>query len=152
MKGVGNDVLMKARMEKWFFVGIDPGVRTGCCFYEKGHLYVPFTGSIIEVINAVRTKHLEIHAKGEHMLVIIEDARKRKTVPKGADRLQGAGSVKRDSAIWAEVCEYYQIPFYLKPPVGVLNAVTLPRFQQMTGIKYDVSKHAISAAMLVYDL
>lgn len=134
-------------------IGIDPGVRTGCAVWdkrEKRFLEIT-TQSIIGVMDDI----LEYHRKGYKIQIRFEDARLRKWFG-DADRekLQGAGSIKRDSSIWAEFCDYHEIDCVAIPPAAQkgLTKMSAEQFQKMTGWTDRTSEHARDAAMIVYGL
>jgi hypothetical protein len=138
-------------------IGIDPGVKTGVALATLGELdwARTFTAVIAEwaVLN-----YIELVGR-DQIMVIIEDARRRKTVPQGAERLQGAGSVKRDSQRWEEFCLYHRIKYRLAAPSGKLNTIAknVDLWERVTGMpakngeKIIISEHARCAAMLVCD-
>jgi hypothetical protein len=78
----------------------------------------------------------------------------------GAERYQGAGSVKCDSRRWQEFCEAHGITYALLAPSAATNgiAANIPMFEATTGIqvmkgkRVMVSKHARDAAMMVFRL
>ena len=101
-------------------VGIDPGVRTGMAVWDTSSrqlLDVRCSG-IIDAMRYLR----ELQETRGIGLVVFEDARKRKWIPRERDlsqfrgRAMGAGSVKRDCSIWEEWCREYGIEFVCPPP------------------------------------
>lgn len=155
LKGITNHDFGLARQQKRLFIGIDPGVRTGVCAYKAGHIWVPFTGGIIEsIMDVVEMHKSELQATGRGAVVIIEDARLRKKFNRGQEGLQGAGSVKRDSAIWCEAMVHFGIEFYRKAPAGTSNKIASDEglFAKITGITHSASIHARCAAMIVHGL
>jgi hypothetical protein len=94
------------------------------------------------------------------VLVIIEDARMRRVFHGGAERYQGAGSVKCDSRRWQEFCEAHKIPYALLEPSGSGNKIAADPdlFERVTGFtvrvgkRIVVSEHGRCAAMMVYRL
>ena len=93
----------------------------------------------------------------EHDVTIYtEDARKRKWIPREKSlsqfkgRAMGAGSVRRDSQIWEEFAEYYDIPIVLLPPRQGVTKWSAEYFARVTGWKARTSNHARDAALLVF--
>lgn len=144
------------------YVGIDPGVNTGVAIWDtkKQRFKSIDTYNIIEALHTlslefaggvVRDGIAVFNEASVHF--IIEDARKRKGDAGLTDeKKQGAGSVKRDSKIWQEFCEYYNIPYTLAAPNGKLNKIAHDRkmWEMQTGYKSRTSEHARCAAMLVW--
>jgi hypothetical protein len=151
---------------KWF-IGIDPGTDTGVAVWSRTQRKFTFvhTYTIFEALKFVESFIDSAHADGG-VMVIFEDARKRKSLPKQADgaidkdRLQGAGSVKRDSAIWQEACEQcakrWKIGFTWRgvAPNGKTNALAADKdlSSRNLGITYNTSEHARCAAFLVWKM
>jgi len=138
-------------------IGIDPGVKTGVAMATLGELEWAKTYTAVNAEDIVLTA--ANLAGRDQIMVIIEDARRRKAVPQGAERLQGAGSVKRDSQRWEEFCLYHRIKYRLAAPSGKLNAIAknVDLWERVTGMpakngeKIIISEHARCAAMLVCD-
>lgn len=136
-----------------FAVGIDPGVKTGIGVWDrqKKRLTVVGSGSVVEIMGYVldMTKKLDVE-------LFIEDARKRtwfgpkKSEEEERAKLQGAGSVKRDCAIWEEFCNHYEIPYTMVHPKDSLTKWDKERFQLCTGWKKKSNEHGRDAALLVY--
>jgi len=85
--------------------------------------------------------------------VRVEDARKRKWFGKsGREKLQGAGSVKRDCKIWEDFLTDKKIPFELVPPKANKTKTTAAQFKAVTKWQPRTNEHARDAAMLVYGL
>ncbi len=146
-----------------FYIGIDPGVNTGIAIWATSTNDFRFAHTYGAYIAMLEVSRFVKDCAGTVCLVF-EDARKRKALPKDgfgnfdANRLQGAGSVKRDSAIWQECCEFlaHQYPdrftWIAVAPNGKSNALAKNDrlFQSNTGIVYRTSIHARCAAMLVW--
>ena len=151
---------------KWF-IGIDPGTHTGVAVWSVNQRKFTFvhTYTIFEALKFVESFIDSAHADGG-VMVVFEDARKRFKVPQKADgsidkdRLQGAGSVKRDSTIWQEACEQWakrwKIGFTWRgvAPNGKTNALAADKdlSSQNLGITYNTSEHARCAAFLVWKM
>ncbi len=130
-------------MEKKLKIGIDPGTRTGVAAVDDGKLVMCKTMSIIQAMELVRESH-----RGD--ILYIEDARKRKWFGNsGREKLQGAGSIKRDCAIWQDFCEYYKIEYELISPLQKGAKIDAKMLERLTGYTGLTSKHARDAASLV---
>lgn len=131
--------------------GIDPGVKTGMALWDaaKQEFVAIRTMGIIEAMRYLRT-----YLRGEMLNEIwFEDARQRTWFGKAdRDRLQGAGSIKRDCAIWQEFCEYYEIPFKMIKPAAGQTRWSAEYFRRLTGWKKRISQHARDAAALVFGI
>ena len=127
-------------------IGIDPGTHTGFAVKMYGAWQVIETKTIFKAINDViwLAKNRE-----RSILVRFEDARLRTYFGKSdREKLQGAGSVKRDCAIWEEVLTEYKIPFQSIHPRYV-KATTAEQFKALTGWHGQTSIHAREAAWLI---
>ena len=134
-------------------IGIDPGVNTGIAIYDT------MTRDFIEIdcvkihqamqkIQELKTRHgaSKIHVR-------FEDARKRKWYGNsGREKLQGAGSVKRDSKIWEDYLIDLNVLFYAVAPASNSTKLTAEAFKKITGWKNRTNEHARDAAMLIYGL
>lgn len=138
-------------------IGIDPGVNTGFAVYDKHDkkLLKLCTVFAVEAEEMV----LDYKLRDEPIIVYMEDARLRQWfgekknglwVKSGTEKLQGAGSVKRDCSRWEEFCDYHKIPIIMTPPQKNLTKTTAAYFQKITGWDKRSSEHSRDAAMLVY--
>ena len=136
------------------FVGIDPGRNTGMAVYDsvsRQLLDVRCSG----IVDAMRYL-MELREKRGIALVVFEDARQRKWIPREKDvkefkgRAMGAGSVKRDCAIWEEFCKVYRIDYVAQPPRKGLTKFTDTMFRGITGYDRRTNNHGRDAAMLVF--
>jgi len=84
--------------------------------------------------------------------VRFEDARQRKYFGNsGREKLQGAGSVKRDSKIWEDFLTDLNISFDMPSPKEKGIKVDEAYFLKLTGWKGKrTSQHGRDAAMLIY--
>lgn len=129
-------------------IGIDPGTTTGLALYdsEENRLLKVESGSLIAMYHLFLTWN-----KKKVVLVRIEDARKRKWFGSQSNtKAQGAGSVKRDSKIWEEVCMYHDIPFEMVHPIKGATKWDAKTFKKVTGWSGRTNGNARDAAMLVY--
>jgi hypothetical protein len=130
-------------------IGIDPGTKTGVAVKENGKLIRVETMTIFQAIEVVLAWERTCLALDKPLLVRVEDARLRTYFGNtGREILQGAGSVKRDCAIWQEVLEERAIHHQFVHPQNV-KATTAKQFEQITGWKKQTSIHAREAAWLV---
>lgn len=129
-------------------IGIDVGKNTGVAVQVDGVLTVVETHCIISAMALVKAKIDD--AKSDGIKIFIEDARLRKWVTGGREKLQGVGSVKRDSGIWEEFCIYYGVDFQLVAPKDNKTKLSSDTFKHYTGWRGRTSEHARDAAMLIW--
>lgn len=141
-------------------VGIDPGVNTGVAIWSA----TMFSLQSVETMTIIQAMERVLGAwrslpMGVEMIVIVEDARKRKGVFTIADKNQdeygggvreGVGSIKRDSKIWEEFLTHHGIPFEMRVPRG--TKMQPDAFARLTGWSDRTSKHSRDAAMVVFQL
>ena len=135
-------------------VGIDPGQNTGLAVWDtvsRAFLDIRCSG----IVDAMRYLS-ELQSERQIGLLVFEDARKRKWLPREKSlkefkgRAMGAGSVRRDSAIWEEWCRTFAIPFVAVPPRPGLTKLSDIQFQGITGYDRRTNEHGRDAAMLVF--
>ncbi len=137
------------------YVGIDTGHDTGFAAWESGcqAFDAVATLKIHEALDRVR-KLARIY--GDDLVVVFEDARQRKWLPRERSasqyrgRLQGAGSVKRDAVIWEDFCRDLGIRYEALPPRRGATKWSAEAFAKATGWQGRTSNHARDAALLVY--
>ena len=135
-------------------VGIDPGVHTGLAVWDTSarQLLDVRCSGIVDAMDYIRQLQEETGVG----LIVFEDARQRKWIPREKDlsqfrgRAMGAGSVKRDCSIWEEFCETYRIDFVKTPPRQGLTKWTDLSFRGVTGYDRRTNNHGRDAAMLVF--
>lgn len=135
-------------------VGIDTGEHTGLAVWDTDarRFDAVRTVGIVEAMDVVRS----LVAQGHAVTVIAEDARLRKWIPRERNnaeyrgRLMGAGSVKRDAAIWEEFGTFYGIPVRFRAPGKGLTKWDAATFARITGWQGRTSEHARDAALLVF--
>lgn len=131
-----------------YIIGIDPGTKTGVAMWDRqeGKFLAIATMNIIEATTYV----VNWQSKMRNVLVVIEDARTRS----GTDAAKmGAGSIRRDCAIWQEFSEFYGVDILWRAtPRGKIRTTKLSAevFEALTGWKERTSNHARDAAMLVW--
>ena len=131
-------------------IGIDTGTHTGVAIYETISKRIERleTLPIHKAMALVLATALE-NPNDTH--VYFEDARLRKWFGRsGREQLQGAGSVKRDCAIWEEYLTDYKISFTPIAPKNNTTKLTADYFAKVTGWTARTSGHARDAAMLVF--
>lgn len=134
-------------------VGIDPGVTTGYAEWDAAaRRFVVVSGLKIHV---AMWSVLALAKDGRLSHVVFEDARLRSWFgeQRGSKddvaRLQGAGSVKRDSAIWSEFLADAGITSRGISPRHKGKKVAADEFQRVTGWVGKTNEHGRDAGMLV---
>lgn len=133
-----------------FLVGIDPGTKTGLSIYNKtkGELTAVESGTLIEMYHL-----LESLDPSSILKVRIEDARKRKWFGNRSNaKAQGAGSIKRDSKLWEEICEYLELPYEMVHPIKGGTKLDADIFKKITGWQGQTNEHKRDSAMLIFGL
>ena len=133
-------------------VGIDPGQNTGLAVWDtvsRAFLDIRCSG----IVDAMRYLS-ELQSERQIGLLVFEDARKwlprEKSLKEFKGRAMGAGSVRRDSAIWEEWCRTFAIPFVAVPPRAGMTKLSDIQFQGITGYDRRTNEHGRDAAMLVF--
>ena len=129
-------------------IGIDPGVTTGYAVWniENQAFEVVASGSILEVM-----QRLEIYLVFGQNLFVIENPNLRKWFGNsGRERLQGAGSIKRDYSIWVSWFKIHNIEFNDVAPVNVKTKMDQDQFKKMTGWEKATNSHSRDAGMMVF--
>lgn len=136
-------------------IGIDVGTHTGLAVWDSDRFTIIETLPIHAALLRVKELFDRYAHNGNGVTVYFEDARQRTWFPKmtaakDRARLQGAGSVKRDSTIWEDALTDWGIPFVAVAPKNNLTKMTAQYFARLTGWKGRTSEHARDAAMLVF--
>jgi hypothetical protein len=132
-----------------YYIGIDCGTKTGFAIYDKSKKCLSEVKTLRIDEALLKIKHM--HEQGYEINVIVEDARKRKWFGNsGREKLQGAGSVKRDSKIWQDFLEANKIPHTMKAPAKGMTKLNAEQFKKITGWVGRTSEHGRDAAMLVF--
>jgi hypothetical protein len=139
-------------MENKIYIGIDPGTSTGLAVICAGNYHIIRTAGIIEAMNMVlyyKNNFPDIYGP---VSVYCENPYKRIWYgDTGRERLQGAGSVKRDFAIWQEFCNYNNLEFTGVAPREIgCEFDRLAVFTAATGWTQRTSQHARDAAKIIY--
>lgn len=130
------------------FIGIDCGTNTGIAVWnvETKSFDLIKTCSILEAL-----KLLEIYLVFGKNIFCIENPNLRKWFGKsGREKLQGAGSIKRDFAIWKEWLTSNNCEFIELAPKDIKTKMSADQFKKYTGVSYKTSQHARDAAMMVF--
>jgi len=133
-------------------IGIDCGVKTGLSVWNsESQLFEEI--STLKIHQAIDTV-LEYHRLyGKDLFVRFEDARKRQWFGStGKEKLQGAGSVKRDSKIWEDLLKDNKINYEAVAPKNNATKLTDEQFYNITKYTGRTSVHGRDAAMLVFGI
>ena len=130
-------------------IGIDPGKNTGISVYSTGRKEllrcetVGICTAMSIVSDILKKRPIEVY---------FEDARLRKWfgVKAGREKLQGAGSIKRDCAIWEEFCNINKIPFKAVAPKDTVTKMDAETFKKLTKWEGKTSEHSRDSGMLVF--
>lgn len=138
-------------MKENIVIGIDTGTNTGFAVWSIDRQC--FLGVHSMKIHKALEKVLIFKNSDTYNLVCVrvEDARKRGINPKDKSanrKLQGVGSVKRDSAIWEHFLVDYNIPYEMVSPLQNMTKVSRNVFKMMSGLDI-ASEHGRDAACLV---
>lgn len=134
------------------WIGIDTGTHTGFAVWDdRARRFLEL--STLPIHRAME-KVLRYAASGSPCIVVFEDARRRTWFGddwrKSRQKLQGAGSVKRDCSIWEAFLKDKGIRFSAVPPVKGGTKLPADRFRALTGYAGRTSNHARDAAILVF--
>jgi hypothetical protein len=134
---------------------VDPGTNTGLAVWNclRRDFDSIRTTSLVRALFELRD--LVSDGKAPDLL-LFEDARKMRigggrTFGK-MNRLQGVGSVKRDSSLWQEACEMLAVPWCASPPIIGATKMKAEPFRQLTGWQGKTSEHARDAAVRAMNL
>lgn len=138
-------------MTKSLIIGIDPGVNTGVAVWDcRNKIF-----RTIQTVGIITAQRLieKLKAEDANILVRIEDARLRKWFGNaGPEKLQGAGSIKRDCSIWEEFLNHINVRYQFVAPKAnktKLNAVQFHAITKWAGI---TNEHGRDAAMLCFGI
>jgi hypothetical protein len=134
-----------------WIIGIDSGTKTGLAVWwaqEKKFTSID-TLPIHKAMEAVK----ELLHVSNHILVRVEDARKRKWFGNsGREQLQGAGSIKRDAKIWEDYLTDLGVKFEMVAPKNNKTKVDAEVFKKLTKWEGRTSEHSRDAAMLCFGM
>lgn len=152
-----DKLLNKEKSRKFYdyAIGIDTGTHTGIAVYDIAERKLTHVDTkkihqaLLFVLDFIKTCEKE----GSSVFFRVEDARQRNWFgPRSQYKLQGAGSVKRDSVIWQNFLQDYKQSFEMVAPQKQqgYTKLTQQAFCRLTGYKGRTSEHARDAAMLVF--
>jgi len=134
-------------------IGIDTGTDTGLAVWDTA------TKKLLECttlkLHIALWKVKDLADTYGNIAVYFEDARLRKWIPQDPSysrmkgRLQGAGSVKRDSKIWEDFCKDLGVEYHAIAPKDNMTKVSEDLFKAITHWEGRTSEHARDAAFLV---
>lgn len=145
-------------MTQRYYLGIDPGVRTGYAIWDAvdGSFVEVSTLPMTEALFKARTFVEAKRTEGLDTILVVEDARQRRWIPRGATwrreigRAMGAGSVKRDSQVWGEWAKACAVEVFRVPPRKGMTKWSADTFAAVTRWTKRCSNHARDAALLVW--
>lgn len=140
------------------WIGLDTGEHTGFAVWDGAarKFLAVATLPLFRALEEVKRWHYACLMQGVPLFVVFEDARKRKWIPRERNvaeyrgRLMGAGSVKRDAAIWEEALEAWHIPYQAIAPRPGMTKWNADYWAKVTGWTARTSEHARDAALLVF--
>jgi hypothetical protein len=129
------------------YIGIDPGVMTGIAIIIDGAYTLINQKNIIHAMAIV-----EAYSKDYDICLHVENPSFRKYFGQtGREKLQGAGSIKRDYKIWTEFAEHHKIRLFPIAPAAIGSQFDNEIiFHTATGWKGKCGKHARDAAKIIY--
>lgn len=131
-------------------IGIDPGCQTGVAVWDRTKKELQ---QVVTLQHHKAVSIISAYVMKNKVLVRFEDARLRTWFgDAGREKLQGAGSVKRDSMLWEEWCKMYSVDFEPVAPKNNKTKMDSATFQKYTGWKGQTNEHGRDAAMLVFGL
>lgn len=131
-------------------IGIDPGVLTGFAVWniKEKRFEVVSSDSILNVM-----RKLEIYSVFGKNLFFIENPNLRKWYGKNSnEKLQGAGSIKRDYSIWVEWFNYNELEFKEVNPKNISTKLDSKKFKNLTKWDKKTNSHSRDAAMMVFGI
>jgi len=137
-----------------FYVGIDCGTKTGIAIWdsEKKNFVHIKTLAIHKALSFVQNFYqcqfaegIWVFVENPNTFVPFEGHEKRNRTKE-----QGAGSIKRDYAIWRDALTDWGVGWRGTSLRGGLKKMKADAFQKMTGYEGKTSEHARDAAMIVF--
>lgn len=138
-------------MKPRYYIGIDPGTKTGVAVWDVQRQCFTTISSkkVYEAFEYIKSSFTDL----SELVLRVENPNLRKWFGNsGREKLQGAGSIKRDFAIWKEFCEYHGIEMKEVAPKNIRTKVSSDYFKRLTGWEGRTSEHARDAAMMVYGM
>jgi len=137
--------ITEVEYKRRYVIGLDTGCNTGFAIWDRQEQM------LIECYSVMIHQAFELVLKYRHeCFVRVEDARLRKYITGGREKLQGAGSIKRDAKIWEDFLTDKNIPFEMVAPKNNRTKLSAEAFKKLTGFKGKTNEHARDAAMLVF--
>lgn len=132
-------------------IGIDTGVHTGFAVWHSDTKYLAEVSTMTITQAMERVKMLADILGKDNIRLFIEDARQRKWFGNaGREKLQGAGSVKRDSQIWEDWCKEQGLQYRMVAPKNNRTKLSASQFKTITKWQGKTSEHSRDAACLVF--
>jgi len=138
-----------------YAIGIDTGVNTAIAVWDiRRKLFIHVETTMIHRALLYIWQFMQkCEQQSASFYVRVEDARQRNWFgPRSQYKLQGAGSVKRDSKIWEDFLRDYHISFEMVAPQRQqgLTKMSAAAFKQLTHYTGRTTEHSRDAAMLVF--
>lgn len=134
-----------AAIKHRYVIGVDTGTNTGFAIWDRQEQ------KLIECYSVMIHQAFELILKyPPECFVRVEDARLRKYITGGREKLQGAGSIKRDAKIWEDFLTDKNIPFEMVAPKNNRTKLDHFTFKKIIGHKGKTNQHARDAGMLVF--
>lgn len=128
-----------------YAIGIDTGVNTGIAIWDR-------EDKTLECFSMMIHQAFELILKYRpECYVRVEDARLRKYITGGREKLQGAGSIKRDAKIWEDFLIDKNIPFEMVAPKNNRTKLSAEAFKKLTVFVGKTNSHSRDAACLVFN-
>lgn len=132
-----------------FIIGIDTGVNTGMAIWNRS--LKKFDSIKTVAIHEAMFKIKDMIQSGYRCFIRVEDPRQRKWFGKsGREKLQGAGSVKRDAKMWEDFLTDIGADFEMVAPKNNKTKLDAGSFCSITGWKASTNEHSRDAGMLVF--
>nr|DAU07334.1 MAG TPA: resokvase [Caudoviricetes sp.]DAU90445.1 MAG TPA: resolvase [Caudoviricetes sp.] len=133
------------------YIGIDTGVHTGFAVWHSDTKYLAEVSTMTITQAMERVKMISDIRGKDNIRLFIEDARQRKWFGNaGREKLQGAGSVKRDSRIWEDWCREQGLQYRMVAPKNNRTKLSAAQFKALTKWQGNTSEHSRDAAILVF--
>ncbi len=138
-----------------YLVGIDPGTFTGMAIWDIKNKKLIGVRTVmihiaIEIISKIPNHEIKVYCENPNTFIPFKNVSQKEI----NSRKQGAGSIKRDFAIWQDYCEDKGIEFVATKLQGGLKKLSHEYFLKLTGYKMpkliNKNQHGYDAAMLVF--
>lgn len=140
-------------MSKKIYIGIDTGSNTGIAIWSQEENKLIHVETV-KIHRAMKIVEAHIEQYGTKKIVVrFEDARLRKWYGNsGREKLQGAGSVKRDAVIWQDFLAELGVENKAIAPANNTTKMSADQFKRITGWTGKTNEHGRDAAWLVYGI